>query len=100
MFLHQRIGGMFLQEVNNNLSLDTLKRGFMSGLNITLELSKILVPIYFIVTFLEYTPIIGWISTLFSPIMGIFGLPGEAAIAGSECCEPYAVRCHGSYLFP
>lgn len=69
-----------MQEVNNNLSLDTLKRGFMSGLNITWELSKILVPIYFIVTFLKYTPIIGWISTLFSPIMGIFGLPGEAAI--------------------
>jgi hypothetical protein len=69
-----------LQNVNKGFSTDTLRRGFMSGLNITLELSKILVPIYFIVTFLKHTPIIDWISTLFAPLMGIFGLPGEAAI--------------------
>lgn len=69
-----------MQNVNKGFSTDTLRRGFMSGLNITLELSKILVPIYFIVTFLKHTPIIDWISTLFAPLMGIFGLPGEAAI--------------------
>lgn len=69
-----------MQNLNKSLSTDTLRRGFMSGLNITLELSKILVPIYFIVTFLKHTPIIDWISTLFAPLMGLFGLPGEAAI--------------------
>lgn len=69
-----------MQNVNKGLSLDTLKRGFMSGLNITLELSKILIPIYFIVTFLKRTPIIDWISSIFAPLMGLFGLPGEAAI--------------------
>jgi len=69
-----------LQNLNKGLSTDTLRRGFMSGLNITLELSKILVPIYFIITFLKHTPIIDWISILFAPLMGLFGLPGEAAI--------------------
>jgi hypothetical protein len=69
-----------LQNVNKNFSPDTLRRGFMSGVNITFELSKILVPIYFIVTFLKHTPIINWISKLFAPLMGLFGLPGEAAI--------------------
>ena len=69
-----------MQNLNKSLSTDTLRRGFMSGLNITLELSKILVPIYFIVTFLKHTPIIDWISILFAPLMGLFGLPGEAAI--------------------
>lgn len=69
-----------MQNLNKSLSTDTLRRGFMSGLNITLELSRILVPIYFIVTFLKHTPIIDWISTLFAPLMGLFGLPGEAAI--------------------
>ena len=69
-----------MQNVNKGFSTDTLRRGFMSGLNITLELSKILVPIYFIVTFLKHTPIIDWISILFAPLMGLFGLPGEAAI--------------------
>ena len=69
-----------MQNLNKSLSTDTLRRGFMSGLNITLELSRILVPIYFIVTFLKHTPIIDWISILFAPLMGLFGLPGEAAI--------------------
>lgn len=62
-------------------SLDTLKRGFMSGLSVTWELCKILVPIYFIVTFLKHTPVVDMISKSFAPVMGIFGLPGEAAIA-------------------
>ncbi len=60
--------------------LDTLKRGFMSGLKITWELSKIMVPVYFIVTILKHTPIINWISEGFAPLMGYLGLPGEAAI--------------------
>jgi hypothetical protein len=69
-----------LRNVNIVSSFDTLKRGFMSGLKITWKLSKILVPVYFIVTVLKYTPIINWISMGFAPLMKFFGLPGEAAI--------------------
>ena len=69
-----------MHTINKGFSIGTLKRGLMAGLNITWELSMILIPIYFIVTFLKYTPVIGWISTLFTPFMGLFGLPGEAAI--------------------
>lgn len=69
-----------MQSVNKSPSFDTLKRGFMSGLKITWELSKILVPVYFIVTVIKHTPIINWISIGFAPLMGLFGLPGEAAI--------------------
>lgn len=69
-----------MQNVNKGSSLDTLKRGFMSGLKITWELSKILVPVYFIVTVIKHTPIINWISMGFAPLMKFFGLPGEAAI--------------------
>jgi len=66
--------------LNKGLSLNTLKRGFISGLKITWQLSKILVPVYFIVTILKHTPIINWISTGFAPLMKLFGLPGKAAI--------------------
>ncbi|HHX23161.1 MAG TPA: nucleoside recognition protein [Thermoanaerobacterales bacterium] len=70
-----------MQNQSRGLSVDTFKRGLLSGLNVTYQLCKIVVPIYFIVTFLKHTPVIKWISVLFAPIMGIFGLPGEAAIA-------------------
>ena len=59
----------------------TLYRGLLSGLKTTWTLMKIMVPVYFFVTFLKHTPLLGWISSLFAPVMGIVGLPGEAAIA-------------------
>ncbi|GLI20000.1 hypothetical protein TSYNTROPHJE_18130 [Tepidanaerobacter syntrophicus] len=69
-----------MQDTKRNTPFDILKRGLLSGLSVTWELSKILVPIYFIVTFLKHTPIINWFSDMFAPVMGFFGLPGEAAI--------------------
>ncbi|WP_427340291.1 nucleoside recognition domain-containing protein [Caloranaerobacter sp. DY30410] len=54
--------------------------GLKSGLQTTFFLSKIIITVYFIITFLKYTPFIDWISNLFSPFMNIFGLPGEASI--------------------
>ncbi|MTI49232.1 MAG: nucleoside recognition protein [Firmicutes bacterium] len=58
----------------------TLKNGILSGLKTTWLLTKIIVPVYFFVTLLKYTPVLDWISSLFAPIMKIVGLPGEAAI--------------------
>lgn len=60
--------------------IDTLKKGIKSGLNTTFILAKIMVPVYFFVTILKHTPLINYISQLFTPLMQIVGLPGEAAI--------------------
>ena len=47
---------------------------------ITWELTKAIVPVYFIVTFLKHTPVLDWIAKVFQPAMKIFGLPGEASL--------------------
>jgi spore maturation protein SpmB len=63
------------------LSLSTVKKGAFTGVKITWQLSKIIVPVYFAVTFLKHTPVINLISKQFAPVMSIFGLPGKAAVA-------------------
>ncbi|MDN5332280.1 MAG: hypothetical protein PWP45_1505 [Tepidanaerobacteraceae bacterium] len=63
-----------------SVTFDTLRRGLKSGIDVTWQLAKVMIPIYFIVTFLKHTPILGAIARLFAPLMGIFGLPGEAAL--------------------
>ncbi len=62
------------------ITMETVLRGAKKGINTTLELAKTIVPIYFIITFLNHTPIMLWISHLFSPLMGLLGLPGEASV--------------------
>lgn len=44
-------------------------------------LARIILPIYFVVKILEYTRALTLISRLFEPIMQLFHLPGEAALA-------------------
>lgn len=61
--------------------MSTLRDGTQKGLKTTWTLAKVIVPIYMIITILKYTPVIGWIAILFEPVMQLFGLPGEAAIA-------------------
>lgn len=46
----------------------------------TWMLAKVIIPVYFVVTFIQYTPVIDWIAEVFTPLMAIFNLPGEAAI--------------------
>lgn len=55
-------------------------RGFEKGLKTLWTLTKIVVPVYFIVTFLGYTSVLDRISDLFEPVMNILGLPGEASL--------------------
>jgi Fe2+ transport system protein B len=58
-----------------------LRRGIRRGLDITWELGiKVVLPAYILVSLLNYTPVIGWISSLLEPLMHIIGLPGEAAV--------------------
>jgi len=58
----------------------TFRRGLLTGLSTAWNLGKIVFPITLITTVLGYTPLIGWLSGLLSPLMRYLGLPGEAAI--------------------
>lgn len=63
------------------IKVETLKRGFKKGIMTAVDMGKILVPIYILVSLLRETPVIATISDVLTPAMGIFGLPGEASIA-------------------
>lgn len=60
--------------------IESIKRGFKKGLLTLWRLAKIVVPVYFLITFLKMTPILGIISSWFEPAMRLVGLPGEASI--------------------
>ena len=62
------------------ITLDTFKRGMINGLKTLWILSKVLIPVYLIVTVIRMTPLIDGIAIVFKPLMVYFGLPGEAAI--------------------
>jgi len=56
------------------------KRGFHEGLSLAWTLGKIVFPITVAVTILQYTPIFPWLIDFVAPLMGLIGLPGEAAM--------------------
>lgn len=60
--------------------MSTFKKGLLSGGKTAWSLSKVIFPITFIVTILQFTPILPWLIELIEPLMGILGLSGEAAI--------------------
>ncbi len=60
---------------------DTLKKGFLNGLSLTLDMIKVIVPFYLLVEVMRYLGFIHLIGGFFRPFMGLFGLPGEAALA-------------------
>lgn len=60
--------------------METLKKGVIAGFQTAWKLSKFIFPITFIVTLLQFTSVLPWIIDIITPLMGIFGLPGEAAI--------------------
>jgi spore maturation protein SpmB len=57
-----------------------VKSGLLSGLTTALFLVKIMVPVSLAVTLLKWSGILTWVAHLLGPIMGLVGLPGEAAI--------------------
>jgi len=63
------------------ITKDTWKNGFTDGLKTSLTLLKVILPVFAVVKILEHTPVIGWMSKLFDPLMRFVGLPGEAALA-------------------
>lgn len=60
--------------------MSTIKNGLLAGLKTTWTLSKIIFPITLILVILQFTPVLPWIIDLVSPLMGLFGLRGDAAI--------------------
>ncbi|OCA84715.1 nucleoside recognition domain-containing protein [Bacillus sp. FJAT-27986] len=59
---------------------DTISKGIMAGLRTTWMLGKIIFPVTFLISILQYTPVLPWVIDLISPAMGLIGLPGDAAI--------------------
>lgn len=51
-----------------------------AGLKTTWSLGKIIFPITLIISVLQYTPVLDWITNIIAPMMGLLGLPGDAAI--------------------
>jgi hypothetical protein len=60
--------------------LGSVKRGFFVGLSTTWTLGKVIFPITVIVTLLQYTPLMAWVVKGITPLMGLIGLSGDAAI--------------------
>ncbi|HYG57131.1 MAG TPA: nucleoside recognition domain-containing protein [Symbiobacteriaceae bacterium] len=56
-------------------------KGTQKGLKVLWELTKVVVPAMMVVHLLDRTGILPHISRALAPVMGLFGLPGEAALA-------------------
>ncbi|MDB4264717.1 nucleoside recognition protein [bacterium] len=59
----------------------TWQKGLTDGVTTALTLLKVALPVFAVIKVLEHTPVIGWISQAFDPLMRFVGLPGEAALA-------------------
>src|SRR5690625_5348882 len=64
----------------SNHVFNIFKRWIKVGLNVTWTLGKIVFPVTIVVIILQYTPILPWFIKLIAPLMGLLGLPGEAAM--------------------
>ena len=62
------------------VTTDTIRRGLIKGLETVWILSKVIIPVYLVVTVLKHTAVLDYIAVVFRPFMQVFGLPGEAAI--------------------
>jgi hypothetical protein len=58
-----------------------IRTGLSAGFKTSLKIIKVSVPLYVAVTLLKGTPFLDLVGKAFAPVMGLFGLPGEAAFA-------------------
>jgi len=58
----------------------SIKNGLISGIKCCWFLIKIIVPVYFFITALNHTPAMDWLTSVFTPLMSAFRMPGEAAL--------------------
>lgn len=59
----------------------SIKRGTLSGARVLWELAKVIVPAMIVINVLEKTGWLARLSVWLGPLMGLVGLPGEAALA-------------------
>lgn len=59
----------------------SIKKGTLSGLRVLWELAKVIVPAMIVINVLEKTGGLAQLSAWLGPLMGLFGLPGESALA-------------------
>lgn len=55
--------------------------GLKKSFKLILKLALFIIPVYLIVSILDYTNVLSYIAGFFEPIMILFGLPGEAALS-------------------
>ncbi|RTR36274.1 hypothetical protein EKG37_01575 [Robertmurraya yapensis] len=60
--------------------LQSIRKGLLIGLQTVWTLGKIIFPVTLVVAFLQHTPILPWVIDLITPLMGLIGLSGDAAI--------------------
>ena len=70
-----------MNTTNSLPTLPVLKRGAISGIRVFWIFMRIMIPIYLIVAILARTPVLPAIAEFFQPAMGIWHLPGDAALA-------------------
>jgi len=59
----------------------SVRRGVRTGLEVLWDLAKVIVPATVVIHVLDRSGWLGHLSDWLSPLMGIFGLPGESALA-------------------
>ena len=55
--------------------------GLKKSIKLILKLALFIIPVYLVVSILDYTGALSYISQIFEPVMVVFGLPGESALA-------------------
>ncbi|WP_370521064.1 nucleoside recognition domain-containing protein [Cetobacterium sp. 2A] len=71
-----------MEQVKNNQSVvEIFMKGAKKGLNITFEqIAPAMILAYVLIVFLKTTGLMDIIATVLSPLMALFGLPGEASL--------------------
>lgn len=62
------------------LLLRAIKDGFIKAIKTTVTLMKVVLPVYALVVVLKNSQIMPFLIGIFEPAMGLFNLPGEAAV--------------------
>lgn len=60
---------------------EPVKKGLQKSLKLLWLLTKIIIPVSCLVAILDFYGIVGSVARFFTPVMALFGLPGEATIA-------------------
>ena len=55
--------------------------GLKNSLKLIFKIALFIIPVYLVVSILDYTGALSYLSKWFEPVMVIFGLPGDAALA-------------------